>query len=133
MTRGRGKEPLSNESRMSTAEQTSASPPAICVLIPVHNQGEYPFRALASAVRVRRLALLEVGLFDERMDHEEDWDLGFRLHQRYGLSAFATTWAPVCYYWIRRAERRPKHREAQVDGLPVRDYFRQRYGATPRD
>ncbi len=118
---------------MSTAEQTSASPPAICVLIPVRNQAEYLFRALASAVFVRRLALLEVGLFDERMDHEEDWDLWFRLHQRYGLPAFATTSAPVCYYWISHAERRPKHRAAHVDGLPVRDYFRQRYGATPRD
>lgn len=88
---------------------------------------------LPSAVFVRRLALLEVGLFDERLDQEEDWDLWFRLHERYGLSAFATTKAPVCYYWINHAERRQKRREARVDGMPVREYFRQRYGATPRD
>jgi glycosyltransferase involved in cell wall biosynthesis len=88
---------------------------------------------LPSAVFVRRSALLEVGMFDERIDHEEDWDLWFRLHERYGLSAFATTTAPICYYWIEHAERRQKRREAKVDGIPVRDYFRQRYGATPRD
>jgi GT2 family glycosyltransferase len=86
---------------------------------------------LPSAVFVRRSALLEVGTFDERIDHEEDWDLWFRLHERYGLSAFATTTAPVCYYWIDNEERRQKHREAKVEGIPVRDYFRQRYGATP--
>ncbi len=56
---------------------------------------------LPSAVFVRCLALLEVGHFDERLDQEEDWDLWFRLHERYGLSAFATTKAPVCYYWIK--------------------------------
>ncbi len=88
---------------------------------------------LPSAVFVRRMALLEVGLFDERLDHEEDWDLWFRLHERYGLSAFATTTAPVCYYWIDHEERRQKQREAKVDGVPVRDYFRQRYAATPRE
>ena len=88
---------------------------------------------LPSAVFVRRLALLEVGLFDERIDQEEDWDLWFRLHERYGLSAFATTTAPVCYYWISHAERQQKRREAKVDGISVREYFRRRYGATVPD
>ncbi len=88
---------------------------------------------LPSAVFVRRLALLEVGLFDERIDQEEDWDLWFRLHERYGLSAFATTTAPVCYYRINHAERQQKRREAKVDGVSVREYFRRRYGATVSD
>lgn len=88
---------------------------------------------LPSAVFVRRLALLEVGLFDERMDQEEDWDLWFRLHERYGLASFATTTAPMCYYWINHAERQQKRREAKVDGISVREYFRRRYAATVAD
>lgn len=88
---------------------------------------------LPSAVFVRRSALMEVGLFDERLDYEEDWDLWFRLHERYGLSAFATTTVPVCYYWIEHEERRHKQREAKVDGMSVREYFVRRYGATPGD
>ena len=72
-------------------------------------------------------------LFDERIDQEEDWDLWFRLHERYGLSAFATTTAPVCYYRINHAERQQKRREAKVDGVSVREYFRRRYGATVSD
>lgn len=87
---------------------------------------------LPSAVFVRRSALIEVGLFDERIDFEEDWDLWLRLHERYGLEAFAVVDRPVCYYWINEAERRKKVRNGTVDGVPVRDYFRQRYGANPR-
>jgi len=86
---------------------------------------------LPSAVFVRRSALMDVGLFDERIDFEEDWDLWLRLHERYGLEAFAVVDRPVCYYWITEAERREKVRTGTVDGLPVREYFRQRYGANP--
>jgi glycosyltransferase involved in cell wall biosynthesis len=88
---------------------------------------------LPSAVFVRRGALLEVGLFDERIDFEEDWDLWLRLHDRFGLAAFATTTAPVCYYWINHKERQQKRREAKVDEIPVREYFRRRYGAVVPD
>jgi len=87
---------------------------------------------LPSAVFARRSALVEVGLFDERIDFEEDWDLWLRLHERYGLEAFAVIDRPVCYYWINEAERQKKVRNGTVDGVPVRDYFRQRYGANPR-
>jgi cellulose synthase/poly-beta-1,6-N-acetylglucosamine synthase-like glycosyltransferase len=87
---------------------------------------------LPSAVFARRSALVEVGLFDERFDFEEDWDLWLRLHERYGLEAFAVVDRPLCYYWINEAERRKKVRNGTVDGVPVRDYFRQRYGAKPR-
>ncbi len=86
---------------------------------------------LPSAVFVRRSALIEVGLFDERIDFEEDWDLWLRLHERYGLEAFAVIDRPVCYYWINEAERGKKVRKGTVDGVAVRDYFRQRYGANP--
>jgi len=86
---------------------------------------------LPSAVFVRRSALMDVGLFDERIDFEEDWDLWLRLHERFGMEAFAVVDRPLCYYWINEAERRKKVRTGTVDGLPVREYFRQRYGANP--
>ncbi|HAB16157.1 MAG TPA: glycosyltransferase family A protein [Verrucomicrobiota bacterium] len=88
---------------------------------------------LCSAVFARRSALLEVGLFDDRLDFEEDWDMWLRLNERYGLGAFAHTLAPFCYYWISDSDRREKHRTAMVEGMNVREYFRKRYGATPSD
>jgi len=86
---------------------------------------------LPSAVFLRRTAVLEVGLFDERIDSEQDWDLWLKLHERFGLGCFATTTNPVCYYWIHHEERSQKQRDATVEGRPVREYFRQRYHATP--
>lgn len=47
------------------------------------------------------------------------------------MEAFAVVDRPLCYYWINEAERRKKVRTGTVDGLPVREYFRQRYGANP--
>ena len=86
---------------------------------------------LPSATFVRRKALLEVGMFDERIDFEEDWDLWLKLHERYGLECFHVTPQPVCFYWCHHQEREQKSRTKQVEGLPVREYFRKRYGATP--
>ena len=83
---------------------------------------------LVSATFVRREALLAVGLFDERIDFEEDWDMWLRLYERFGLKSFAVTSQPICYYWIDRKERNEKARTYAVEGVPVRDYFRQRYG-----
>lgn len=88
---------------------------------------------LPSAVFVRRSALLEVGLFDERLQFEEDWDMWLRLHERYGLKAFANTMIPFCYYWISDSDRSQKLRSTTVEGLPVREYFRRRYHAQPDD
>ena len=87
---------------------------------------------LPSAAFVRRRALLEVGLFNEKIDLEEDWDLWFRIYERFGLRGFATTRRPVCYYWMHSGERAAKKRLAVIDGIPVREYFRRRYGADPR-
>jgi len=87
---------------------------------------------LPSATFIRRSALLEVGLFDDRLDFEEDWDMWLRLHERYGPGCFATTTAPVCYYWIHGVERSQKRRHATVEGIPVREYFRRRYHADPQ-
>ncbi len=87
---------------------------------------------LPSATFIRRRALVEVSLFDERLDFEEDWDMWLRLHERYGPGCFATTKAPVCYYWIHGVERSQKRRHATVEGIPVREYFRRRYGADPQ-
>jgi glycosyltransferase involved in cell wall biosynthesis len=88
---------------------------------------------LPSATFVRRQALLDVGLFDERIDFEEDWDLWLRLHQKFGLEAFAVTDQPFCFYWLEDTERAQaeSRRTGQVEGVPVREYFRQRYGAEP--
>jgi len=87
---------------------------------------------LPSAAFIRRAALLEVGMFDERIDFEEDWDMWLRIHERYGKQAFAVVNQPVCYYWIHETERKQKVRKGTVDGLPVREYFRSRYGADPQ-
>ena len=88
---------------------------------------------LPSATLVRRDALLEVGLFDERIDFEEDWDLWLKLHRRFGASAFAFTPQPLCYYWIEQSDRELSNRTRtrKVDGIDVREYFRQQYGANP--
>ncbi|MEW6157231.1 MAG: glycosyltransferase family A protein [Verrucomicrobiota bacterium] len=89
---------------------------------------------LPSATFVRRRALLEVGLFDERIDFEEDWDLWLKLHERFGRDAFAVTDQPICFYWIEAQDREIAQgkRQGLVDGLPVREYFRKRYGADPK-
>lgn len=84
-----------------------------------------------SAIFVRRRALLAVGLFDEGIDFEEDWDLWFRLMEQYGMGGFVKLRQPVCYYWIEERERRAKRREAMRGDVTVREYFRQRYGASP--
>lgn len=88
---------------------------------------------LPSATFARRQALLDVGLFDERIDFEEDWDLWLRLHERFGPGAFLVTEQPFCFYWLAEAERAHAEatRTAMVEGLPVHDYFRKRYGADP--
>ncbi len=88
---------------------------------------------LCSAVFARRAALVEVGLFDDRLDFEEDWDMWLRLHERFGLGAFIHTWVPFCYYWISGVDRKQKYRTAVVNGIRIRDYFRERYGATPEE
>jgi len=84
---------------------------------------------LPSATFVRRDAVLEVGMFDERIDFEEDWDLWLKVHERFGKSAFLVVDQPIAYYWISDAEAREKHYRGLVEGLFVRDYFRIRYGA----
>jgi len=86
---------------------------------------------LPSATFVRRSALLEVGMFDERIDFEEDWDLWLRIHERFGKQAFHIIDQPIAYYWICDAEQREKDRRGMVNGMTVRDYFRKRYGADP--
>jgi glycosyltransferase involved in cell wall biosynthesis len=86
---------------------------------------------LPSATIIRRKALLEVGLFDERIDLEEDWEMWLRLHEAYGKDAFKIVRQPICYYWIDEAERREKRRTGTVEGMPIREYLRLRYGADP--
>ena len=87
---------------------------------------------LPSATFIRREALIDVGLFDERIDLEEDWDMWLRIHEAYGTEAFYIANQPVCYYWIDEEERRQKIRQGTVEGMPVREYFRVRYGADPQ-
>lgn len=88
---------------------------------------------LPSMAFVRREALLEVGMFDERIEFEEDWDLWLRLHERYGPHCFGSFDYPVCYYWISQEERKTKHQSSKmVDGMNVREYFRHRYGINPQ-
>ncbi len=87
---------------------------------------------LPSATFIRREALLDAGLFDERIDLEEDWDMWLKIHERWGKQAFAIVNQPVCYYWIDEEERKRKVRKGTVEGVPVRDYFRSRYGADPQ-
>jgi len=87
---------------------------------------------LPSAVFLRLQALLEVGIFDTRIDFEEDWDLWLKLHQRHGGQAFMIVEQPFCYYWIEEAERNDKKRQANIEGCSVREYLRQRYGADPK-
>ncbi len=86
---------------------------------------------LPSLTFARRSALLELGLFNEQIDHEEDWDLWFRIRERFGLAAFQIVNQPICYYWLHDAEREQKRRTASIGGQYVREYFRDRYGANP--
>lgn len=86
---------------------------------------------LPSATFIRRRALESVGLFDERVLYEEDWDMWMRLQEKYGLQGFLIVHVPMCYYWYVKTEREQKQVNKLVDGIPVRDYFRQRYGADP--
>lgn len=82
---------------------------------------------------VRRETLLEVGMFDERIEFEEDWDLWLRIYRKYGGSAFAKIDYPVCYYWIDQEERKTKFNPShEVEGMDVRAYFRKQYGIDPK-
>ena len=79
---------------------------------------------------IRRQGLLEVGAFDPAIGFEEDYDLWLRFAQRGGLEAFAPLPQVLAYYWA-ESERRSvalRRRRYLVEGLPVRDYFRRRYG-----
>jgi glycosyltransferase involved in cell wall biosynthesis len=51
-----------------------------------------------STLIVRRGTLNEVGLFDERLEGNEDWDLELRLVRRYALAV--TPWPPVASYRV---------------------------------
>jgi glycosyltransferase involved in cell wall biosynthesis len=53
-----------------------------------------------STLIVRRDALDEVGLFDERLEGNEDWDLELRLVRSYALAV--TPWPPVASYRVHR-------------------------------
>jgi YD repeat-containing protein len=55
------------------------------------------------------------------------------LHDHLSVTAIinTTVTAPVCYYWINHAERARKERAATVEGAPVRECFRRRYGVNP--
>lgn len=83
---------------------------------------------LPSATFIRRSALLEIGLFDERIDFEEDWDLWLRMYRRFTLDGFGAIDRSVCYYWINSLERSFKGRRYTVEGVPVREYFAKQYG-----
>lgn len=85
---------------------------------------------LPSACMVKKESFFEVGLFNQMLDFNEDWDLWFRLKERFGEVAFLFVKYPVCYYWIDVAEREQKKRKAEIDGLPVEEYLRIRYGAS---
>ncbi|MHB8522725.1 MAG: glycosyltransferase [Limisphaerales bacterium] len=84
-----------------------------------------------SATFVRRAALLVVGMFDERLEDEADWDLWLKLYQHFGPGSFMIDKQPFCYH--RRAEPGSLQRSVShtIDGLSVHDYFRHRYGADP--
>lgn len=82
----------------------------------------------ASAAFVKRDALIAVGMFDERIDFEEDWDLWLRLHELYGEDAFGIVQTPVCYIRDSHAEKHQRPRRYTVEGVPVRDYFHMKYG-----
>ena len=47
------------------------------------------------------------------------------------LHCFYVTPQPICFYWCDQTERSRKIRTMMVEGMPVREYFRQRYGANP--
>lgn len=83
------------------------------------------------ATFVRRAALLAVGMFDERLEAEADWDLWLKLYQHFGPGSFMIDKQPFCYH--RPAEPGSPRRSVShsIDGLSVHDYFRQRYGADP--
>jgi glycosyltransferase involved in cell wall biosynthesis len=84
---------------------------------------------LPSACMIRRDIFFDVGMFDERIDFNEDWDLWLRIYEKYGDKAFLFVAYPVCYYWIDVQERGAKQRTARVDGLPIEKYLNLRYGA----
>ncbi len=67
-------------------------------------------------------------MFDERIDFEEDWDLWLKIQERYGEDAFGVSERPGCFIHDRLAERHFGPRRFTVDGVPVREYFQQRYG-----
>lgn len=98
---------------------------------PVSVMGEWnPF--LPSMAFVRRSTLEELNGFNEEIEFEEDWDLWLRIWKRYGDAAFLTVDYPVCYYWIDQEERKVKFQpNREIQGIPIREYFRQTYGITP--
>ncbi len=88
---------------------------------------------LPSAAIVKRSAFNKVGMFDERMDFNEDWDLWLRLHHKFGDAGFIYTDYPVCYYWIDEIERENKNRTKKVGKLTVREHLQRKYGAVAKE
>jgi len=83
----------------------------------------------SGAILVRREALLAVGLFDEGLTVEADWDLWLRLRERFGLDGFAVTRRPVCYCGSDHLdEQDQRRRNATVEGLTLDEHFRRRHG-----
>jgi len=90
---------------------------------------------LLSAAVLQRRALEIAGIkFDERIHFEEDWDLWLKLYGAMGgAAAFGSIEVPFCYYTRDDAVQaeKDKTRSHLVEGIDVREYFRQTYGCTP--
>ena len=86
-----------------------------------------------SMVIVDRKTLVEVNAFDERIRFEEDWDLWLRIYQKYGKEVFCFMPFVINGYFSDKAYKM-HHRQQHIktrNGIPVRDYFREKYGINP--
>lgn len=84
---------------------------------------------------IRKSAFEAVGGFNPNIHVEEDWDLFLRIHKQFGPNAFKSIEGLVSYYHVNTEEREHKrnNRNYLVDGINVREYFRQQYGCTNKN
>lgn len=76
---------------------------------------------------IEKQLLIDIGMFDPKIEFEEDYDLWLRIYSRYGMTEFHYIDSQLGIYNIDTELRAKTKRSHLRDGIDVREYFRKQY------